>query len=161
MAKTDKNTTATTAPADALSKNESRAGLVKTTEDLEFKASESSADDLVSIVCSLQNGIKFTQLNSAPNGYSIPGVNSNKRGSDGQVLALPGGAILVKVPKLIWEEIKKVYGSMDIFTAIPPFLRELKSDKDFGAKSLQDELKEVRTGFEATDPNASPAQLPV
>lgn len=116
--------------------------------------------ELIRVACSMQNGITFTDIASAPGErFSFPGINDDIRNNPNGhgILVDAGSSVCVGVPKDIWEEIKNKYGSAHCFTSEPPFLRELKSDADY--KAAQDELKEVRTGAEpATQAELDKAQ---
>ena len=104
---------------------------------------------VVRLAVSLQNGIKFTQIHSAPEGYVVlPSVNSDIKNNPNRagILLDAGASVCVTVPKDQWDEVKAKYSSAHCFTADPPFVRELKSEADY--KAMQDELSEVRTGGE-------------
>ncbi len=114
------------------------------------KSKEAAAGSkLVRLAVSLLNGIKFTNIHSAPDGYvELPGVNSHLRGNNNSagILMDAGASILVAIPPEQWEEIKAKYGSAQVFTAVPPFIRVVKDDAEY--KAIQNELKEVTTGAE-------------
>ena len=140
----------TTAAATAVAK-------VVTTTETEFDKGQASAgSSYVPVASLLQRGYTFLRLKSTPNGrYTIPGKDFDKRGEagNGKPLMLPGGAILVNVPQNVWEEIKATKQNLPLFKHEPPYLQELKSEKDFKAKMDAGEFKGVRTGFEPYDPN--------
>ncbi len=103
----------------------------------------------VRLAVSLLNGIKFTGIYSAPDGYvELPGVNSHIRDNSASsgILMDAGASILVAIPPEQWEEIQAKYGSAQVFTAVPPFIRVVKDADEY--KNIQDELKEITTGAE-------------
>lgn len=134
-------------------KDVSKAAVVTDSASVAAEKVQTIADTgagLVYIASSLQNGMTFTDLKTAESGrVTVPGVNNRLQGAqEANLLADGGASVLVKLPTAQWEEIKAKYGSMPIFTHIPPFLRELKSENDYTSPTLQSELKEVRTGAE-------------
>ena len=107
------------------------------------------------VVSLLQLGFTFCGLKSTPNGrYTIPGKDFDKRGAagNGKCLMLPGGGILVRVPRNVWEEIEATKQNLSIFKHEPPYLQALNSDKDFAAKMDAGEFAAVRTGLEPVKP---------
>ena len=139
-----------TAAATAVAK------VVTTTETEAHRDQTTASANYVPVVSLLQRGYTFRNLKSTPDGrYTVPGKDFDKRGAagNGKCLMLPGGAILVRVPKDIWEEIKATKQNLPLFKHVPPYLQELKSEKDFKAKMDAGEFAEVRTGLEPYDPN--------
>lgn len=139
--------------AKEATKDANKVAVVTDSVSLEAEKKQAVIDtltNLVYIASSLQNGMTFTDLKTAESGrVTIPGVNNHLQGAlEANLLADGGASVLVKLPADQWEEIKAKYGSMPIFTHIPPFLRELKSKNDYDSATLQSELKEVRTGAE-------------
>ena len=51
-----------------------------------------------------------------------------------------------------WEDIKRKHGKERAFTAMPPLLWEMRSEKDF--KARRDEIAEMKTGVEPVDPKS-------
>lgn len=140
----------TTAAATAVAK------VVTTTETEGHKDQTTASANYVPVVSLLQRGYTFRNLKSTPDGrYTVPGKDFDKRGEagNGKHLMLPGGAILVNVPQNVWEEIKTTKQNLPLFKHVPPYLQELKSEKDFKAKTDAGEFAEVRTGLEPYDPN--------
>ena len=134
-------------------KDTSRAAIQADSASLEKEEKQAVIDagaNQVYIASSLQNGMTFTDLETAESGrVTIPGVNNHLQGAlEANLLADGGASVLVKLPADQWAEIKTKYGSMPIFTHNPPFLRELTSKNDYDSATLQSELKEVRTGAE-------------
>ena len=134
-------------------KDANKVAVVADSASLEAEKKQAVVDaraNLVYIASSMQNGMTFTDLETAESGrVTIPGVNNHLQGAlEANLLADGGASVLVKLPAEQWEEIKAKYGSMPIFTHLPPFLRELKSKNDYDSATLQSELKEVRTGAE-------------
>lgn len=132
------------------------AKVVTTTETESNKDQITTSASYVPVASLLQRGYTFRNLKSTPDGrYTIPGKDFDKRGSagNGKHLMLPGGAILIHVPNNVWEEIKATKQNLPLFKHEPPYLQELKSEKDFKAKMDAGEFKGVRTGFEPFDPN--------
>ncbi len=122
-----------------------------TDSQTEQQKSKSTAlgSKLVRLAVSLLNGIKFTGIHSAPDGYvELPGVNSHLRGNttSSGILMDRGASICVALPPEQWEEIKAKYGSAHVFNTDPPFIREVKDEKEYQA--IQNELKDVVTGAE-------------
>lgn len=139
--------------AKEATKDANKVAVVTDSVSLEAEKKQAVIDtltNLVYIASSLQNGMTFTDLKTAESGrVTVPGVNNRLQGAlEANLLADGGASVLVKLPADQWEEIKAKYGSMPIFTHIPPFLRELKSKNDYDSATLQSELKEVRTGAE-------------
>lgn len=154
-----KNTT--TAAAEAAT-NSDAAQVVSTTEQ-EAKRDQSAASvSFVPVASMLQRGYTFRNLKTTADGrYTIPGKDFDKRGVNGVPLMLPGGAILVRVPHDVWEEIKATKQNLPIFKHQPPYLQELKQEADFKAKMNAGEFAEVRTGFEPISTKLSTRQVAV
>lgn len=132
------------------------AKVVTTTETESNKDQTTASASYVPVVSLLQRGYTFRNLKSTPDGrYTVPGKDFDKRGAagNGKPLMLPGGAILTRVPQNVWEEIKATKQNLPLFKHVPPYLQELKSEKDFKAKMDAGEFAEVRTGLEPYDPN--------
>lgn len=147
-----KNTTTAAAATEAAT---AVAKIVTTTETESNKDQTPASASFVPVASLLQLGFTFCGLKSTPNGrYTVPGKDSDKRGAagNGRHLMLPGGAILVRVPKAVWDEIKATKQNLSIFKHDPPYLQELTSEKDFYAKMNAGEFKDVRTGLEAVKP---------
>lgn len=126
-----------------------KAAVVSSSNVEAMKKKESAAGaNVVRLAVSLQNGIKFTGIYSAPDECVVlPGINEHLRGSaHGGILGDAGASVYVTVPRDQWEEVKAKYGAAHVFDPTNPFIRELKSDADY--KAMQDELSEVRTGGE-------------
>lgn len=127
-----------------------RASTVSTSQTVEQKEkSKAAGSKLVRIASSMQNGITFKDIHSAPDGsVTIPGVNDHIRNdpTSNGILLDRGASICVAIPPEQWDEIKAKYGSAWAFVADPPLLREVKDDSEYQA--IQSELKEVVTGAE-------------
>lgn len=158
MAKSTNATTDTkvvTTAADSAVANTATAKVVTTTEAESNKDQTPASSNYVPVASLLQLGFTFCGLKSTSNGrYTIPGKDSDKRGANGngKHLMLPGGAILVRVPKDVWEEIEATKQNLSIFKHDPPYLQALNNDKDFAAKMNSGEFAAVRTGLEPVKP---------
>lgn len=149
-----KNTTAAATATDAAATN-SVAKVVTTTEAEKQKDQSPVSASLVPVASLLQRGYTFRNLKTAPGGrYTIPGKDFDKRGvaGNGKHLMLPGGAIFVRVPKEVWDEIKTTKQHLHIFKHQPAYLQELKREEDFNAMTRSGEFAGVRTGFEPITP---------
>lgn len=119
-----------------------------TTEQQKAKGS-AQGSKMVRLAVSLPNGIKFTNIHSAPDGYvELPGFNSHLRGNttSSGILMDRGASVCVAIPPEQWQEIQQKFGSAHVFTAVPPFIRVVKDEQEY--QKIQDELKEVVTGAE-------------
>ena len=128
-------------------------GIVADTAEQEVeKASGASGDDVIYIACGMPLGIIFDDVDNGNGGtktVEFPGVNHALRGKTKGILLGRGNAVLVSVARRDWEDIKRKHGKERAFTAMPPLLWEMKSEKDFRAR--RDEMK---TGVEPVDPKS-------
>lgn len=131
-------------------------GIVADTSEQEVaKASGASGDDVIYIACGMPLGIIFDDVDNGNGGtktVEFPGVNHALRGKTKGVLLGRGNAVLVSVARRDWEDIKRKHGKERAFTAMPPLLWEMKSEKDF--KARRDEIADMRTGVEPVDPKS-------
>lgn len=119
------------------------------------KASGASGEDIIYIACGMPLGIIFDDVDNGNGGtktVEFPGVNHALRGKKKGILLGPGNAVLVSVARKDWEDIKRKHGKERAFTAMPPLLWEMKSEKDF--KARRDEIAEMKTGVEPVDPKS-------
>lgn len=150
-------TAATAAKTTTAAATSAEAIVVTGTASPDFnKPDVSGASDRVYVASSLQNGITFLGLKSAPETQgrvTIAGINYRLKGqTNAGLLAGPGSSVLVSLPRAQWEEIKARYKSHPAFAHNPPFLREFGSENDYRSAAAQSELKEVRTGCEPVKP---------
>lgn len=88
-----------------------------------------------------RSGLKFDDVDNGNGGAKtvvFPGVNHALRGQAKGVLLGAGNAVLVGVARRDWEDIKRKHGGERAFTAMPPLLWEMRSEKEF--KARRDEL---------------------
>lgn len=131
-------------------------GIVADTSEQEVeKASGASGDDVIYIACGMPLGIIFDDVDNENGGtktVEFPGVNHALRGKTKGVLLGRGNAVLVSVARKDWEDIKCKHGKERAFTAMPPLLWEMKSEKEF--KARRDEIADMKTGVEPVDPKS-------
>lgn len=115
----------------------------------------SDSNDFIYISCALANGIKFDDVDNGAGGVKtvvIPGHNHGLRGPDAAILQSDGHAVLYRILRKDWLDIVKKHGRERAFTAVPPFLREIKDKAQFESKSMRDEIKDTRTGVQPRKP---------
>lgn len=131
-------------------------GVVADTAENEAKnVSGVSGDEVIYIACGMPLGLKFDDVDNGNGGtktVTFPGVNHALRGKAKGILLGAGNAVLVGVARRDWEDIKRKHGKERAFTAMPPLLWEMKSEKEF--KARRDEIAEMRTGVEPVRPEA-------
>lgn len=92
-------------------KDTSRAAIVADSASLEAEKKQAVIDagaNQVYIASSLQNGMTFTDLETAESGrVTIPGVNNHLQGAlEANLLADGGASVLVKLPADQWAKLK-------------------------------------------------------
>lgn len=129
-------------------------GIIADTAEQEAKkVSDIAGDAIIYIACGMPLGLKFDDVDNGNGGTKtvvFPGVNHALRGQAKGVLLGAGNAVLVGVARRDWEDIKRKHGGERAFTAMPPLLWEMRSEKEF--KARRDEIAEMRTGVEPVDP---------
>lgn len=113
----------------------------------------SVSNDMICIACGMPLGIKFDDVANGHGGFKtikFPGVNHALRGKSKGILLPAGNAVLVRIARADWEDIKRKHGRERAFTAFPPLLWEMKDEAEF--KARRDEIAEMRTGVEPVDP---------
>lgn len=112
--------------------------------------------DMISIAVSLPFGMIFDDIPNGRGGkkkIALPGMNDHLKGLRSGVLALPGNALCVRLPKADWEALKRLHGKEIAFTGrngSVPCIFEV-GDKA-GFKAAQSEIAEITHGLEALDP---------
>lgn len=125
------------------------------TEEQKVKG-KSVGSDMVRIVSSMQHGVTFLRIDSAPGGrVEFPGLNDHLKGREsGGILVSPGSSICVVIPRAQWNEINEKYPDAYCLQPGPGGMlapvHEIASDADYEAQ--QSELKEFRTGAEPSTP---------
>lgn len=127
---------------------------VHSTSQLEEHKVKSDAigTDMVRVVSSMQQGIVFTHIDSAPDGrVEIPGLNEHLKGVEaGGILVDRGSSICTLIPRAQWDEVVAKYSGAVCLQPGPggrlPAVHTVESDADYAAQ--QSELKEFRTGAE-------------
>lgn len=136
---------------------------VETTQAVEVVASTmeepakvSETNETIAIAICLPHDVKFDDIPDGKGGVksiTLPGINSNLRGVKNAVLALPGNALCVQLPKKDWESLLAIHGREVAFTGrnggIPCIYPV--GDKA-GFKAAQSEIKEMRTGLDPVLP---------
>lgn len=129
-------------------------GIIADTAEQEAKkVSDIAGDKIIYIACGMPLGLKFDDVDNGNGGTKtvvFQGVNHALRGQAKGVLLGAGNAVLVGVARRDWEDIKRKHGGERAFTAMPPLLWEMRSEKEF--KARRDEIAEMRTGVEPVDP---------
>lgn len=145
---------ARTKKTSASQANTGNLGIVADTAEQETtKVSDVSGDEVIYIACGMPLGIKFDDVDNGNGGTKVvkfPGVNHALKGKKKGILLGAGNAVLVAIARKDWEDIKRKHGRERAFTANPPLLWEMKSEKEF--KARRDEIAEMRTGVEPVDP---------
>lgn len=129
--------------------------IADTAEQEATQVSGASGDEVVYIACGMPLGIKFDDVSNGYGGTKVvkfPGVNHALKGKKKGVLLGAGNAVLVGIARKDWEDILRKHGRERAFTAMPPLLWEMKSEKDF--KARRDEIAEMRTGVEPVKPES-------
>lgn len=131
-------------------------GIVAETAEQPAQAvSAASGSDVVYIACGLPLGLRFDDVDNGNGGtktVTFPGVNHALRGKAKGLLLGAGNAVLVSIARSDWECIKRKHGRERVFTAMPPLLWEMKSEKEF--KARRDEVAEMRSGVEPITPES-------
>jgi hypothetical protein len=125
---------------------------------LEDTTKTENDNGMIAIACSLPFGLKFDDIpagNGATKTIVFPGVNSDLKGKTSGVLALPGNAICVNLPKSDWEAILAIHGKEVAFTGKNgrmPCIYPVGDKRGF--KSAASEIAQMRHGLEPIDPSA-------
>lgn len=110
-------------------------GIIADTAEQEAKkVSDVAGDEIIYIACGMPLGLKFDDVDNGNGGTKtvvFPGVNHALRGQAKGVLLGAGNAVLVGVARRDWEDIKRKHGGERAFTAMPPLLWEMRSEKEF------------------------------
>lgn len=148
----------------AATKRKKNQNLTQKVEEAEVIAStleeeneqQDSNEEMISIACCLPFGLKFTDVPTGNGGSKtviFPGVNKALKGKADGILALPGNAVCVTIPKKDWEAILAIHGKEIAFTGrngAMPCVYPVGDIKGF--KSAKSEIKEMKTGVEPVDP---------
>ena len=133
------------------------AEVIASTMDEEPEQTESQGE-MISIACCLPFGLKFTDIPDSKGGTKtviFPGINKALKGKADGILALPGNAVCVTIPKKDWEAVLKIHGREMAFTGRNggmPCIWPVGDVKGF--KSSKSEIKEMKTGLEPIDPTS-------
>lgn len=129
--------------------------IVASTTQEEAKAEDAGSETIAIAVC-LPHSVKFDDIPNGNGGYksiTLPGINSNLRGVKNAVLALPGNALCVQLPKSDWEALIAVHGRETAFVGRDgriPCIYPV-GDKE-GFKDARSEIAEMRNGLEPVVP---------
>lgn len=122
----------------------------------EEKKAVTVAGETIAIACCLPFALRFDDIPDGKGGTKsirFPGINDNLRGMKSGVLAMPGNALCVQLPKSDWENLIAAHGKEIAFTGrngSMPCIYPVKDVKGF--KAAASEIAEMRTGLEAADP---------
>lgn len=135
-----------------------------TTEEVQVVAStlenetESAVEGgTIAIACCLPFGLRFDDIPDGKGGtkvVTLPGLNEGLRGKREGVLALPGNAVCVQLPKQDWEALLKTHGREVAFTGRDgrmPCVYPVGDVKGF--KSARSEIAEMKHGLEPIAPD--------
>ena len=115
---------------------------------------ESVSSDYTFIACGLMNGIKFDDVDNGNGGTKViefDGINHDLRGKAEGILLPTGNAVIKRVLKKDWEDIKKKHGRERIFTAVPALLFEVAGGQaELDAR--EDEVSEIQNGLSPVEP---------
>ena len=117
-------------------------------------ASVSKTSPYTFVACGLMNGIKFDDVDNGNGGTKViefDGINHDLRGKAEGILLPTGNAVIKRVLKKDWEDIKRKHGRERVFTAVPALLFEVPGGQaELDARA--DEVKEIQNGLSPVDP---------
>ncbi len=128
-----------------------------TAEEQAQTASGSAGSDYTYIACGLALGHKFDDVDNGNGGFKtveLPGINYKLIGKTDGILNSTGTAVLVRVAKADWEDIRRKHGRERIFTAVPPLVFEVPGG-EAELKSRDDEVKAMDNGASPVDPKSA------
>lgn len=119
--------------------------------------SGTAGTDFTYVASGLALGIKFDDVDNGNGGtktVELPGINHTLVGKPTGILLGTGNAVLVRVAKADWEDIKRKHGRERIFTAVPPLVFEVPGGKA-ELDSRSDEVKAIQNGVSPVDPKSA------
>ena len=136
-------------------KKEVKAEVIGST--FEDKKDIETSSKMVTLCVGLRSGMRFDDLPDGKGGVKsirLAGIDDHLRGQRQGILTPDGNATFQQIPAEDWANLKRMYGSMQMFHSFqnrPPLIQEVDA---VSAKkgAYNDEIKQMVTGTAPKDP---------